>query len=126
MSPQSCNTALLVQQANKVLSSQPSHLQSHHAAAAAALSSPFTSLLGSSGAANQRLKKSEDKIDVKICWFADLHIWNVKKLSCRPLHYSSTEFFGPDVLVTTGTRGYNNTENIPEDLVGFPKFGGLI
>ncbi|KAJ8986099.1 hypothetical protein NQ317_003394, partial [Molorchus minor] len=56
MSPQSCNTALLVQQANKVLSSQPSHLQSHHgshaaAAAAAALSSPFTSLLGATGGA---------------------------------------------------------------------------
>jgi hypothetical protein len=56
MSPQSCNTALLVHQANKVLSSQPSHLQSHHgshaaAAAAAALSSPFTSLLGASGGA---------------------------------------------------------------------------
>uniref|UniRef100_A0A6P7FTA0 Homeotic protein ocelliless-like n=1 Tax=Diabrotica virgifera virgifera TaxID=50390 RepID=A0A6P7FTA0_DIAVI len=55
MSPQSCNTALLVQQANKVLS-QPSHLQSHHgshaaAAAAAALSSPFTSLLGATGGA---------------------------------------------------------------------------
>ncbi|CAH1124755.1 unnamed protein product [Ceutorhynchus assimilis] len=52
MSPQSCNTALLLQQANKVLSPQPSHLQSHHhhAAAAAALSSPFTSLLGSGGA----------------------------------------------------------------------------
>ncbi|KAH0998928.1 hypothetical protein HUJ04_003318 [Dendroctonus ponderosae] len=56
MSPQSCNTALLVQQANKVLSSQPSHLQSHHAAAAAAaLSSPFTSLLGPSGAASYLL-----------------------------------------------------------------------
>nr|XP_022920187.1 paired mesoderm homeobox protein 2B-like isoform X2 [Onthophagus taurus] len=57
MSPQSCNTALLVQQANKVLSSQPSHLQSHHgshhaaAAAAAALSAPFTSLLGAGGGA---------------------------------------------------------------------------
>ncbi|XP_056639959.1 paired mesoderm homeobox protein 2A-like [Diorhabda sublineata] len=55
MSPQSCNTALLVQQANKVLS-QPNHLQSHHnshvaAAAAAALSSPFTSLLGATGGA---------------------------------------------------------------------------
>ncbi|XP_008192483.1 paired mesoderm homeobox protein 2A [Tribolium castaneum] len=56
MSPQSCNTALLVHQANKVLSSQPSHLQTHHgshaaAAAAAALSSPFSSLLGASGGA---------------------------------------------------------------------------
>ncbi|GJQ87592.1 putative homeodomain protein [Trypoxylus dichotomus] len=57
MSPQTCNTALLVQQANKVLSSQPSHLQSHHgshhaaAAAAAALSAPFTSLLGAGGGA---------------------------------------------------------------------------
>ncbi|KAK5643848.1 hypothetical protein RI129_007693 [Pyrocoelia pectoralis] len=58
MSPQSCNTALLVHQANKVLSSQPSHLQiqthsSHHAAAAAAaaLSAPFSSLLGASGGA---------------------------------------------------------------------------
>ncbi|KAL1489852.1 hypothetical protein ABEB36_013784 [Hypothenemus hampei] len=52
MSPQSCpNAALLVQQANKVLSTQPSHLQSHHAAAAAALSSPFTSLLGTGSAA---------------------------------------------------------------------------
>ncbi|CAH1159449.1 unnamed protein product [Phaedon cochleariae] len=53
MSPQSCNTALLVQQANKVLSSQPSHLQTHHhhAAAAAALSSPFSSLLGATGGA---------------------------------------------------------------------------
>ncbi|CAG9856878.1 unnamed protein product [Phyllotreta striolata] len=55
MSPQACNTALLVQQANKVLS-QPNHLQSHHgshaaAAAAAALSSPFTSLLGATGGA---------------------------------------------------------------------------
>lgn len=55
MSPQSCNTALLVHQANKVLS-QPNHLQSHHnshaaAAAAAALSSPFTSLLGATGGA---------------------------------------------------------------------------
>ncbi|XP_060531067.1 paired mesoderm homeobox protein 2B-like [Cylas formicarius] len=55
MSPQTCNTALLVHQANKVLSSQPSHLQSHHAAAAAALSSPFTSLLGSGGAASYLL-----------------------------------------------------------------------
>ncbi|CAH0560235.1 unnamed protein product [Brassicogethes aeneus] len=44
MSPQSCNTALLVQQANKVLSSQQSHLQG-------ALSSPFTSLLGGPGGA---------------------------------------------------------------------------
>lgn len=56
MSPQTCNTALLVQQANKVLSSQPSHLQTHHgshaaAAAAAALSAPFTSLLGAGGGA---------------------------------------------------------------------------
>lgn len=56
MSPQSCNTALLVHQANKVLSSQPSHLQthsSHHAAAAAAaaLSAPFSSLLGAGGGA---------------------------------------------------------------------------
>ncbi|XP_065158791.1 paired mesoderm homeobox protein 2B-like isoform X2 [Atheta coriaria] len=60
MSPNSCNTALLVQQANKVLSSQPPHLQSHHhgthhsaaAAAAAALSAaPFTSLLGAGGGA---------------------------------------------------------------------------
>ncbi|XP_044254778.1 paired mesoderm homeobox protein 2B-like [Tribolium madens] len=56
MSPQSCNTALLVHQANKVLSSQPSHLQTHHgshaaAAAAAALSSPFSTLLGASGGA---------------------------------------------------------------------------
>lgn len=58
MSPQSCNTALLVQQANKVLSSQQQthHLQqqhhsSHHAAAAAAaaLSAPFSSLLGAAG-----------------------------------------------------------------------------
>lgn len=58
MSPQTCNTALLVQQANKVLSSQSPHLhQSHHgshhaaAAAAAALSAPFTSLLGAGGGA---------------------------------------------------------------------------
>ncbi|XP_018328951.1 uncharacterized protein LOC108739524 [Agrilus planipennis] len=61
MSPQSCNTAFLVQQANKVLSTQPSHLQSHGshhaaAAAAAALSSPFSSLLGAStGAASYLL-----------------------------------------------------------------------
>ncbi|XP_050303590.1 paired mesoderm homeobox protein 2B-like [Anthonomus grandis grandis] len=52
MSPQSCNTALLVHQANKVLSSPPSHLQSH---AAAALTSPFTSLLGSGSAASYLL-----------------------------------------------------------------------
>ncbi|XP_045480009.1 paired mesoderm homeobox protein 2B-like [Harmonia axyridis] len=57
MTSQSCNTALLVHQANKVLSSQSGHLQSHHgshhaaAAAAAALSSPFTSLLGAGGGA---------------------------------------------------------------------------
>ncbi|KAK9870806.1 hypothetical protein WA026_009765 [Henosepilachna vigintioctopunctata] len=58
MTSQSCNTALLVHQANKVLSSQSGHhLQSHHghhhaaAAAAAALTSPFTSLLGAGGGA---------------------------------------------------------------------------
>lgn len=60
MSPQSCNTALLVHQANKVLSSQSSHLQSHSshhaaAAAAAALSAPFSSLLGGGGAASYLL-----------------------------------------------------------------------